>query len=59
MTMNSYLIEIDYTIDGTPRTQRPRAIQAADTTTAKTIALGNFARGRDGKRVKVQGTRIV
>lgn len=57
--MNRYLVEIDYTVDGTPRTQRPRAVEAKDETTAKCIALGNFARGRDGKRVRITGSRIV
>jgi hypothetical protein len=57
--MSAYLVEIDYTVDGTARTQRPRSIEATDATTAKTIALGNFKARRDGKRVKVQGARIV
>lgn len=57
--MDRYLVEIDYTVDGTARTQRPRSIEAKDATTAKCIALVDFRTGRDGKRVKVQAARIV
>lgn len=57
--MNRYLVEINYTVDGIARTQRPRSIEAADATTAKTIALGDFKSGRDGKRVQVISIRLV
>lgn len=57
--MNRYLVEINYTVDGIARTQRPRSIEAADPTTAKTIALGDFKSGRDGKRVQVISIRLV
>lgn len=55
----AYLVEIDYTVDGTARTHRPRSVAAPNASVAKAIALGAFARGRDAKRVKITGARIV
>lgn len=57
--MNTYLFEIDYTVDGQLRTQRPRSIEAKDETTAKIEALSTWKTGRDGKRVKLVAIRTV
>lgn len=51
--MTTYLVEIHYTVDGTPRISRPRSIRSSHPEIAKTVALGNFASGRDGRRVKI------
>jgi hypothetical protein len=56
--MNAYLVTITYTVDGTPRTHKPRSITASSAAEAKTIALGNFAENRDGKRVIITGASV-
>lgn len=58
MNANRYLVAITYTVDGTPRTAN-RDAYGTTPLQAKINALTDFAAHRDGRRVRITGSKVV